>query len=398
MSAPLEGIKVVELASFVAAPAAGALLADMGAEVIKVEVPQGEVYRHARPRFMGIDSDFPEAPHFQMDNRGKRSLAMDLLMPGAVDALRKLIDGSDLLLTNMLPHRLEKYGLGAATLRARKPELIFAGMSGYGPTGPDASTPAFDYTAYWARAGFMDQMREPDGPPTFQRPGIGDHAAALSMVSGILAALRMRDASGEGQEVSVSLMHIGFYIQGNDAALTLATRQGPPHHDRRAPPNPLWSQYPVKGDRWIFLVMIESDRYWPRFCEALGREDLIRDERFDSALSRLQNSAELVRLVDSLLQERTLDEWRADFDRHGVIWAPTQTLAEAIHDEQARAAGIFQTIEHPTAGAFETVSPPLSLSAFEMKGDRPAPALGADGHEILREAGLSDEEIASIIG
>jgi crotonobetainyl-CoA:carnitine CoA-transferase CaiB-like acyl-CoA transferase len=398
MSAPLEGIKIVELASFVAAPAAGALLADMGAEVIKVEVPQGEIYRHSLPRLAGIASDFSKAPHFQMDNRGKRSLAMDLLMPGALDALRLVIDQSDVLLTNMLPHRLGKYGLDASTLRSRKPELIFAAMSGYGPIGPDSTTPAFDYTAYWARSGFMDQMREPDAPPSFQRPGIGDHAAALSMVSGILAALRMRDVSGEGQEVSVSLMHIGFYIQGNDAAIALAAGEPPPRHDRTAPRNPLWSHYRVKDDRWIFLVMIESDRYWPRFCEAIDRQDLTKDERFDGAVARFKNSAELVNILQEIFERRTLDEWREILDRHGLIWAPANTLGEAIRDEQALAAGIFQTVEHPTAGPFETISPPVSLSAFEMKGARPAPALGADGREILREAGLSSEEVESILG
>jgi crotonobetainyl-CoA:carnitine CoA-transferase CaiB-like acyl-CoA transferase len=398
MGAPLEGIKVVELASYVAAPAAGALLADMGAEVVKVEVPQGEIYRYALPRLAGLDSEFSEAPHFQMDNRGKRSLAMDLLMPGALDALRQVIDQSDILLTNMLPHRLEKYQLDAATLRSRKPALIFASISGYGHKGPDATTPAFDYTAYWARSGFMDQMRDPNTAPTFQRPGIGDHAAALSMVSGILAALRMRDTSGEGQEVSVSLMHIGFYIQGNDAAIALAAGEAPPRHDRRAPRNPLWNHYRVKDERWIFLVMIESDRYWLRFCEAIDRMDLAKDERFDGAVARYHNTTTLVEALEQTFASRTLEEWRSILDRHGVIWAPTNTLGEAIRDRQARAAGVFQTVEHPTAATYETISPPLSLSAFEMKGERPAPALGADGAEILREVGLSDEEVKSILG
>ena len=397
MVAPLDGIKVVELASFVAAPAAGALLADMGAEVIKVEVPQGEIYRHSTPRLAGLQSEFSEAPHFQMDNRGKRSLALDLLMPGAVEALSQLIQQSDILLTNMLPQRLEKYGLDAATLRAKKPELIFAAMSGYGPDGPDATTPAFDYTAYWARTGFMDQMHEPDSPPNFQRPGIGDHAAALSMVSGILAALRMRDENGEGQEVAVSLMHIGFYIQGNDASIALAAG-APPRHDRLAPRNPLWNHYPVKDGRWIFLVMIESDRYWPRMCEAIERPDLVNDERFDGAVARFKSNRELVDLLGEVLAQKTLDEWRTILDQHGLIWAPTNTLAEAIRDEQAKAAGIFQTVNHPTAGNYETITPPVKLSAFEMKGNRPAPALGADGHEVLKEAGLTEDEVKAILG
>jgi crotonobetainyl-CoA:carnitine CoA-transferase CaiB-like acyl-CoA transferase len=398
MQAPLDGIRVVELASYVAAPAAGALLADLGAEVIKVEIPQGEIYRHAQPRYAGIDSDFTEAPHFQMDNRGKRSLALDLLMPGALDALRRVIGRSDVLLTNMLPHRLEKYGLDSASLRAGEPGLIFASMSGYGPDGPDATTPAFDYTAYWARTGFMDQMREPDTTPAFQRPGIGDHAAALSMVSGILAALRMRDRTGEGQDVAVSLMHIGYYIQGNDVATTLATDQAAPRHDRRAPRNPLWNQYPVQGGRWLFLVMIESDRYWPRLCKAVGRADLEGDPRFDGAIQRFKNSAELVRILEETFAQRTLVDWRPILDEHDLIWAPVNRLDEAIRDPQARSAGVFQTVEHPTAGPFETVAPPLRLSAYAMRGDRPAPALGAEGEQILREAGLSADEVAAILG
>jgi len=333
-----------------------------------------------------------------MDNRGKRSLALDLLMPGAPEALRKLILSGDILLTNMLPHRLEKYGLEAASLRAEKPALIVATLSGYGPTGPDATTPAFDYTAYWARAGFMDQMRDPGAAPTFQRPGIGDHAAALSLVSGVLAALRMRDQGGEGQEVAVSLMHIGFYIQGNDAAIALATGEAPPRHERVAPRNPLWNYYPVKGQRWIFLVMIDSARYWSRFCDAIDREDLTRDERFADPVVRFHNNGALVEILDGIFGERTLDEWRAILDRHGLIWAPTNTIAEAIQDKQARAAGMFQTVEHPTAGAYDTIAPPMQLSAFEMRGERPAPALGADSADVLSEAGLSDEEVKSILG
>lgn len=397
-SAPLAGIKVVELASFVAVPAAGALLADLGAEVIKVEVPQGEIYRHSLPGMAGIKSDFSEAPHFQMDNRGKRSLAMDLLMPGATDALRRLVDDADILLTNMLPHRLEKYGVDPATLRGARPELIVAMLSGYGSEGDEAGTPAFDYTAYWARSGFMDQMREPGATPTFQRPGIGDHAAALSLVSGILAALRMRDQNGEGQEVSVSLMHIGFYVQGNDAAMTLAAGEPPPPHDRTAPRNPLWNHYRVKDDRWIFFVMIESARYWPQTREALGLESLAEDERFADPVARYRNSKELVAILEAALAERTIEEWRPIFDKLGLIWAPANTLAEAVQDPQARANGVFQTVQHPTAGPFETVAPPVRLSAHEMTGDRPAPALGADSEAILLSVGLSPDEVKSILG
>ena len=397
MAAPLDGIRVVEIASFVAAPSAGALLADLGAEVVKLEVPQGEIYRHSLPKFAGIDSDFPEAPHFQMDNRGKRSLGLDLGRPAARDALIRVIDRADVVLTNMLPQRLRKFGLDADTLRGRRPELIFASLTGYGPEGEEAETPAFDYAAYWARTGFMDIMHEPDSPPAFQRPGIGDHAAGLSLVAGILSALRMRDRGGEGQVVQVSLMHIGFYIQGNDVAHTLVTREAPPRHDRTRPRNPLWNHYRVKGGRWLFLVMIESDRYWPAFCRAIERPELTDHERYAGAVARYRNSADLAKLLEEVFMTRTLDEWEPQLNAHSLIWAPVRELAEAIHDPQARATGVFETVNHPTAGPFETVAPPLRLSAHPMRGNRPAPALGADAESVLREAGLSEAEIQAAL-
>ncbi len=397
MLAPLEGIRVVEIANWVAAPSAGALLADLGAEVIKVEVPRGEIYRWAFPRVMGFDSDFLEAPHFQMDNRGKRSLALDLAKPEARRALLRVIDTADVVLTNMLPQRLEKFGLDAATLRAQRPELIFAAVNGYGTQGEEASKPAFDYAAYWARTGFMDILHEVDGPPTFQRPGIGDHAAALALVSGIFAALRVRDRTGAGQTVDVSLFHMGLYIQGNDAALSLVAHQTPPRHDRRAPMNPLWNHYQTKDGRWIFLSMIESDLYWPRLCAVLGRADLAANEEFGDIMGRMRNSAEITAELAGTFAQRTLAEWEAHLASHSLIWAPVRTMGEAITDPQARANGVFQKVQHPTAGEYETIAPPVKLSAFEMLGNRPAPSLNADGHDILRMAGLSDEEIAAAL-
>lgn len=399
MTAPLEGIRVVELASFVAAPAAGALLADLGAEVLKVEVPGGEVYRHSTPRRLGYSgSEFPEAPHFQMDNRGKRSLVLDLARPAARDALRRVIDGADVVLTNMLPHRLARYGLDAAALRARRPALVFASLSGYGRSGPEAARPAFDYTAYWARTGFMDLMRDPEGAPAYLRPGAGDHAAALALVSGILAALRVRDRTGEGQEVDVSLLHTGYYVLGNDVACALATGRQPPAHDRRRARNPLWNHYATAEGRWIFLVMIESERYWPALCDALERPAWRDDPRFAGPVARYRSAEVLCALLAGCFAERTLAEWEERLADRPIIWAPVRTVAEALEDPQARAIGVFEPVDHPVAGRYETVSPPVRLSAHRMAGDRPAPPLGADTDDVLARAGLRPEEIAAATG
>lgn len=397
MTAPLDGIKVVEIASFVAAPACGALLADLGADVIKIEVPWGEIYRHSLPRFAGFDSSFAGAPHFHMDNRGKQSLAIDLALPQAVDALARVVDQADVVLTNMLPERQRKYGLDPETLLAKHPHLVIARVSGYGPEGDEANAPAFDYSSYWARTGLMDQLHEPDAPPAFQRPGMGDHSASLSLAVGILAALRTRDRDGRGQVIDVSLQHIGFYIEGNDAAVTLVTGESPPRHDRREARNPLWNHYRCGDGRWLFLVMIESDRYWKAFTEAIGEPALSEDERFGSAVGRFQNSKALIERLDAVFAGRSLDEWSEAFAGHRLIWAPVRTVAEAVVDPQAEANGSFPTVRHPEWGEFKTVAPPLRMSGHPMPGTAPAPAIGADTLSVLTEAGVDDETIALIL-
>jgi len=364
--------------------------------VIKVEIPEGEVYRHSIPRRLGYKSEFPEAPQFQMDNRGKRSLALDLNRPAARRALDRVLDGADVLLTNLLPQRLTRYALDAAALRRDRPALVVANLTGYGTEGAEADRPGFDYAAYWARTGLMDQMREPDAPPAFLRSGVGDHAAAMALTTGILAALRVRDRTGAGQTVGVSLLHVGFYILGNDAALALATGQEPPRHDRSRARNPLWNHYRTADDRWVFLVMIESQRYWADFCDAIGRPELCADPRFDGVIVRYRNTEALCAILAEHFATRTLAEWEAALDAKRLIWAPVRTLSEALRDEQARTTGVFTRVDHPVAGAYETVTAPVRLSAHATVGARPAPALNADGEAVLAAAGLTPEEIADV--
>jgi crotonobetainyl-CoA:carnitine CoA-transferase CaiB-like acyl-CoA transferase len=397
VSAPLAGVKVVEIASFVAVPAAGALLADLGAEVIKVEVPWGEIYRHATPRLAGFDNDFAAGPPFQMDNRGKRSLGLDLALPQAQEALRKVISTADIVITNVLPARLDKYGLDPEALRADRPDLIVGRLSGYGPDGDRANDPAFDYSAFWALSGLMDHLHDLDSPPGWMRPGMGDHSAGMSLVVGLLAALRTRDAGGEGQIVDVTLQQIGYYINGNDTALALVTGETPPRHDRRAPRNPLWNHYRCQDDRWLFLVMIDSDRYWPVLARVLGRPELAEDSRFLNARERFRNSRELVAILDEVFASRPLEKWIEPMNAERIIWAPVRTLAEAIEDENAQQYGSFPTVEHPEHGTFKTVAPPLQMSGHSMTGSNPAPELAAHTAEILAEAGVDEETIALLV-
>jgi len=398
MNGPLSDIRVVEIASFVAVPAAGALLADLGAEVIKVEVPGGETLRHSTPRRMGYRGcEVPESPHFHMDNRGKRSLELDLTKTSARTALHKVIRRADIVLTNLLPKRLAKFGLDAATLRADQPELIVAALNGYGNRGPEADTPAFDYTAYWARTGLMDTLRDAGEKPAFLRPGVGDHAAALALVSGVLAALRERDRTQVGQEVAVNLMHMGFYIAGNDVSLVATSDQEVQRHDSSGPRNPLWAHYRTGDDRWIFLVMIDSQRYWPAVCAALERPELEVDERFHNEVGRYRNSPELTSILDGIFASRSLEEWEAHLTAQPIIWSPVRTLHEATHDPQVAEMNVITTVDHPEHDGIRTVTPPVQLSNHAMPGTRPAPALGADSNAILEEAGCTTDEIATVL-
>jgi crotonobetainyl-CoA:carnitine CoA-transferase CaiB-like acyl-CoA transferase len=398
MAAPLAGIRVVEVASFVAAPSAGALLADLGAEVIKVEVPEGELYRHTRPRMNGFKTDIDLSPAFEMDNRGKRSLALDLTRPEALDALRRVIDRADVVLTNLLPGRQRKYGLDPEALRATRPALVHATLNGYGTRGAEADRPAFDYTAYWARSGMMDIMRAPDATPAFLRPGVGDHAAGMSLVCGILAALRVRDQTGVGQAIEVSLLQIALYVQGNDMAQVLTSGESPPMHERRQPRNPLWNLYETKDERWLMLVMIDTIRYWPLVCRALGIESLVDDPRFSGPVERHKNARALVEIFDPIFRTRTLDEWEGALEKAGLIWSAVRRMHEVIEDPQAREMGYLPIVDHPRVGPFPTVGTPFLMSDFDMPANRPAPELGADSAAVLREAGVSEDAIVALVG
>jgi crotonobetainyl-CoA:carnitine CoA-transferase CaiB-like acyl-CoA transferase len=395
---PLEGIRVVEVAHFVAVPATGALFADLGADVVKIEPPpRGEIYRLSRPKYAGYDSDFPESPAFHMENRGKRCMALDLRRPEAREAVLRLLDGADVFLTNLLPARRRKYGLDHETLLRRFPRLIMGAINGYGLGGAEGDRPAFDYAAYWARTGLMDTMRDEGVAPSLQRPGVGDHAAGMNLACGILAALRLRDATGEGRYVETSLLQTGLHVFGNDVAMALVTGQAVRRHDRRAPANPLWNSYEVKDGRWLLLVMIEADRYWERFCHALGRADLLADARFQGFFERARHSADLVAELEATFRTRTLAEWAGVLDEAALIWSPVRRLDEAIHDPQAEAMGYFYEIEHAEAGKFRTVAPPFRIEGMALGARRAATPLGQEARRILAEAGLSAQEIDSLL-
>jgi crotonobetainyl-CoA:carnitine CoA-transferase CaiB-like acyl-CoA transferase len=393
---PLQGIKVVELGIWVAAPAAGAVLADWGAEVVKLEDPKrGDPLRGLAATGL-MSATLPFNPVFLLDNRGKRSLALDVTEPEAAPILQRLLEQADVFITNVRTRVLERVGLTWERVRAVNPRLVYAALTGYGTAGPEAGRAAFDYAAFWGRGGTMASIGEPDQPPPTQRPGMGDHATALAMAGAIAAALLARERTGRGQELRFSLLRTGVWFESGDIQVCLSTGVGYRPPGRKRAPNPLFSHYRTKDGRWIQLIMLQADRHWPGFCAAIERPDLRDDPRFANVRERQKNNEALIVLLDEILATRTEAEWKERFDRHDVYWGRVQTVTEVVADEQVRAAGGFQPVTFPDGAAGEVVASPADFGDTPSAVRGVAPELGQHTEEVLLELGYSWEEIGAL--
>jgi crotonobetainyl-CoA:carnitine CoA-transferase CaiB-like acyl-CoA transferase len=390
----MQGVKVVEMGVWVAGPAAGGILADWGADVVKIEPPGiGDPSRLFQTM---LGADLPFNPIFEMDNRNKRSIVLDLGRPEGLGVALDLIDRADVFVTNVRRAGLARLGLDPKSLMARNERLVYASITGYGLEGPEADRAAYDIAAFWARSGIAASLMQPGGSPPFQRGGMGDHNTGLAAAGAISAALFARERTGRGQLVATSLLREGMYTMSFD--MSLCMRFGIPVAvaNRKTMGNPAINHYQDSEGKWFWLVGLEGERHWPPLARAAGHPEWVDDPRFADPAARAANAAELIGMLDAIFATKTRAEWGAIFDAEKELWwAPVQTIEEVLADPQAHAAGGF--VEVPD-GVATTLLPatPVDFHGTPIEHRCMAPGHGEHAEAVLREIGRTEEEIAAL--
>lgn len=371
---PLHGVKVVELGVWVAGPAATGMMADWGATVIKVEPPTGDPQR-AVFGALGV-ADQAGVPPFEIDNRGKKSVVLDLRTDADMETMHRLLSEADVFVSNVRPAGLARMGLDPDSLTKKYPRLVYGLLTGYGTSGPDVDRAGYDIGAFWARSGIAHTMVGATENPPSVRSGQGDHTTGLSMCAGVMAALFDRERSGVGRVVSTSLLRTGIYTIGWDVGVQLRFGKRTSTKPRAQNPSPQMLNYTCGDGRAFWLLGLEADRHWPGLVAAIGRDDLAADERFTNAVLRAKNCEALIALLDEHFATNTYDYWTARFDEHNVWWAPLNSIREAIEDPQVIASGaIIDMTPREGEAPYKAVNSPVDFSGYAPQYG-PVPKLG----------------------
>ena len=390
----LEGIRVLDAASFIAGPVATTVMADFGADVIKIEPPGGDAYRVRGAGYPPSPYNFP----WIVDNRNKRGIAVDLRTADGQDVLHRLVRGADVFVTNVPLDGRARLRVRYEDLTPLNPRLIYASVTAYGERGAEASRPGFDSTALWARTGLMDLMRpSPEAPPSRSLPGMGDHPTGMTVFGAIMAALYQRERTGRGTMVSTSLMANGLWwnaIQVQGILCGARTVVRPP---REHAVSALANLYRCRDGRWFLLSLTADERRWPDLAACVDRADLAADPRFATIEARRAHARELIGLLDDVFAKKEWPEWRAILERSGIAFGVVGTLDDIPGDRQMIDGGALVPIDDPRAGASLTVSSPLEIAGQDKTRATLPPAIGEHTTEVLREAGFGDSEIERLL-
>ena len=390
---PFDGLRVIDMSTFIAVPACARYFAEFGAEVIKVEPKGGDVVR-----FNGVSEGRLGSPYenttFDLENAHKRGLILNLKAPEGKEILFKLLEDADIFLTNWRPQALAKLGLDYESLKDRFPKLVYGCFTGYGETGPDCDLPGYDFTAFWARSGLLGTLYQKDSEPINLIPGIGDHVSGMFMCAGIVTALYNAKITGKGDKVTTNLLHCGIFVQGISIQAAQYEGLGQVYPiSRKTADNPLNNTYKSKDGRFIQLSVPPFDLLYPRFMPLIGREDLVGNPRYTmDSITENKLNAEFVAIVEEAFEKKTAEEWKEILTKGDIPFSIAQTWEEVLVDEQAWAIGAFEKVDYPT-GTRTMVRPPVSLESVPPRKYGNGPLLGEHSEEILKELGYTDEQL-----